>query len=314
MGCFSKRLIVSLVLFFCVYKEIIASSESINKLPIISFDEGYSHLFGNDNLMVVKDGKSVLLSLDERTGMLLLFFYFLGSGFMSHDLYLHGFFSASMKLPSDYTAGVVVAFYMSNADMYEHNHDELDIEFLGNIRGKEWRVQTNVYGNGSTSVGREERYTLWFDPSEEFHRYSVLWAEDKIIFYVDDVPIREIRRTEAMKHDFPSKPMSLYATIWDASTWATNGGKYKVDYRYAPYVAQFSDLVLHGCAVDPIERSRKCALMDGSVPSGITPSQQMKMASFRKKHLTYSYCYDKSRYKVPPSDCVVDSREADRLK
>lgn len=37
----------------------------------------------------------------------------IGSGFVSHDLYLHGFFSASIKLPSDYTAGVVVAFYVS---------------------------------------------------------------------------------------------------------------------------------------------------------------------------------------------------------
>lgn len=47
----------------------------------------------------------------------LLFFrfwvVFAGSGFVSHDLYLHGFFSASIKLPADYTAGVVVAFYVS---------------------------------------------------------------------------------------------------------------------------------------------------------------------------------------------------------
>ncbi|XP_021742373.1 probable xyloglucan endotransglucosylase/hydrolase protein 28 [Chenopodium quinoa] len=309
MGCFRNRLISTFLLIFCIFKEIIANSEVIsnNNLPIISFDEGYSHLFGDDNLMVVRDGKSVLLSLDERTG----------SGFVSHDLYLHGFFSASIKLPSDYTAGIVVAFYMSNGDMYEKNHDEIDFEFLGNIRSKEWRVQTNVYGNGSTSVGREERYTLGFDPSDEFHRYSILWTEDQIIFYVDDVPIREINRTAAMKRDFPSKPMSLYATIWDASTWATNGGKYKVDYRYAPYVAQFSDLVLHGCAVDPIERSRKCddiSLIDGSIPSGITPSQRIKMANYRKKYLTYSYCYDKARYKTPPSECILDSREADRLK
>ena len=32
---------------------------------------------------------------------------------MSQDLYLHGFFSASIKLPADYSAGVVVAFYVS---------------------------------------------------------------------------------------------------------------------------------------------------------------------------------------------------------
>lgn len=42
---------------------------------------------------------------------------FAGSGFVSHDLYKHGFFSASIKLPADYTAGVVVAFYVS---FYKH--------------------------------------------------------------------------------------------------------------------------------------------------------------------------------------------------
>jgi hypothetical protein len=38
--------------------------------------------------------------------------YLLGSGFISSSMYQHGFFSASIKLPSDYTAGVVVAFYV----------------------------------------------------------------------------------------------------------------------------------------------------------------------------------------------------------
>lgn len=37
-------------------------------LPVLSFDEGYSQLFGDDNLVVLKDGKSVHISLDERTG------------------------------------------------------------------------------------------------------------------------------------------------------------------------------------------------------------------------------------------------------
>ncbi|KAJ0444953.1 putative xyloglucan:xyloglucosyl transferase [Helianthus annuus] len=276
-------------------------------LPILSFDEGYSHLFGDDNLMVLKDGKSVHLSLDERTG----------SGFVSQDLYLHGFFSASIKLPADYTAGVVVAFYMSNGDIFEKNHDEIDFEFLGNIRGKEWRIQTNIYGNGSTKVGREERYGLWFDPTDDFHQYTILWTHTHIIFYVDDVPIREIKRTESMGGDYPSKPMTLYATIWDASEWATNGGKYKVNYKYAPYIAEFSNFVLHGCTADPIElTSLKCddASNANAIPKGITSSQRTKMESFRKKHMQYSYCYDKIRYKTPPSECVINPKEAERLK
>ena len=111
---------------------------SEKRLPILSFDEGYTQLFGDDNLVIHRDGKAVHLSLNERTGLflfpgflVLIFFwgYFLccfskgrlllwwwcktGSGFVSQDLYLHGYFSASIKLPADYTAGVVVAFYVS---------------------------------------------------------------------------------------------------------------------------------------------------------------------------------------------------------
>lgn len=135
-------------------------------------------------------------------------------------------------------------------------------------------------------------------------------------FYVDNVPIREVTRTKSMGGDFPSKPMTLYATIWDASDWATNGGKYRVNYKYAPYVAEFSDLVLHGCAVDPIEHVAKCDIAQSSkaIPSSVTPAQRIKMESFRKKHMTYSYCYDKIRYKVPPSECVINSQEAERLR
>ncbi|XP_042007687.1 probable xyloglucan endotransglucosylase/hydrolase protein 28 [Salvia splendens] len=287
-------------LFCSAFLVLLVSGFSRN-LPIVPFDEGYSHLFGDTNLMVLRDGKSVHISLDQRTG----------AGFLSQDLYLHGYFSASIKLPADYTAGVVVAFYMSNGDMFEKNHDEIDFEFLGNIRGKNWRIQTNIYGNGSTSTGREERYGLWFDPSEDFHQYSILWTQNVIVFYVDNVPIREIKRTEAMSGDFPSKPMSLYATIWDGSSWATNGGKYRVNYKYAPYIAEFSDFVLHGCAVDPIELS-KCNTLP-KLPT-MSSQQRVKMTAFRNKHMQYSYCYDRARYKVPPSECVIEPKEAKRLR
>ncbi|KAI7995726.1 putative xyloglucan endotransglucosylase/hydrolase protein 30 [Camellia lanceoleosa] len=66
-------------------------------------------------------------------------------------------------------------------------------------------------------------------------------------------PIREVVRNDDMGSDYPSKPMSLYATIWDASTWATSGGKYKVNYAYQPFVSSYKDFVLQGCVVDPIQ-------------------------------------------------------------
>nr|ACU21166.1 unknown [Glycine max] len=83
-------------LFCCCFSLLFfhSSGSPRRNLPIIAFEDGYTPLFGDHNLAIHRDGKSVHLSLDERTG----------SGFVSHDLYLHGYFSASIMLPADYTA------------------------------------------------------------------------------------------------------------------------------------------------------------------------------------------------------------------
>lgn len=57
--------------------------------------------------------------------------------------------------------------------------DELDFEFLGNRTGQPYLIQTNVYKNGTG--GREMRHMLWFDPTEEFHTYSILWNNHQIV-------------------------------------------------------------------------------------------------------------------------------------
>ncbi|KAE8055676.1 hypothetical protein FH972_012502 [Carpinus fangiana] len=287
------------------------SNAAFNNLSTIPFNSAYSPLFGDGNLVRAPNGKGVRLLLDRFTG----------SGFISSNLYKHGFFSANIKLPSDYTAGICVAFYTSNGDIFEKSHDELDFEFLGNIEGKPWRFQTNLYGNGSTSRGREERYRLWFDPTKQFHRYSILWTAKNIIFYIDEVPIREVVRNDAMGGDYPSKPMSLYATIWDASNWATSGGKYKVNYKYAPFVAEFKDLALDGCPVDPIEQvpaasvcAEKDAHLDVQDYSVVTPERRRAMHKFRQNYMYYSYCYDMLRYPVSPPECVIIPSEKQRFK
>lgn len=114
-----------------------------------------------------------------------------------------------------------------------------------------------------------------------------------------------------MGGDYPSKPMSLYATIWDASTWATNGGKEKVDYQYEPFAAEFQDLVLEGCMVDPIEQvsSTNCtdriAKLIARDYATVTPLGRHSMKWFRERYMYYSYCYDNIRYPVPPPECVL---------
>ncbi|GLU05361.1 hypothetical protein SLE2022_224630 [Rubroshorea leprosula] len=295
--------------FFNIIFFLFSSAVAFN-LSTVSFDENYSPLFGERNLIQSPDGLNIRLLLNAYTG----------SGFISSSMYQYGFFSAKIKLPSDHTAGIVVAFYTSNGAVFEKNHDELDFEFLGNVEGQPWRFQTNLYGNGSTNTGREERYFLWFDPSKEFHRYSILWTAKNIIFYVDDVPIREVVRSEEMGGDYPSKPMSLYATIWDASNWATNGGKNGVDYKYAPFTSEFKDFALEGCRFEPIKESpdavcsEKAGFLESRDYTVITPKRRTAMRKFRRQYMFYSYCYDKLRYPVPPPECVLVPMEQERFQ
>nr|CAB3445448.1 unnamed protein product [Digitaria exilis] len=206
---------------------------------------------------------------------------------------------------------------------------------LDRSTGKPWRVQTNLYGNGSVGRGREERYVLPFDPTTEFHRYSILWTSASVAFYVDDVPVREVRRCPAMAGDFPSKPMSLYATVWDASTWATSGGRYRVNYRYGPFVASFTDLALLGCRVvgagdgDDDEHNirmvaggvgRRCGdgaeeeKLRASEVAVMTVEKQQAMRRFREQNMVYSYCYDTRRYPAALPECDVVESERRRFK
>ncbi|XP_071722832.1 probable xyloglucan endotransglucosylase/hydrolase protein 30 [Rutidosis leptorrhynchoides] len=264
----------------------------------VSFNQGFDKLFGDQNVVTLDPaGKSVRISLDK----------FSGSGFISREKYFYSKFSAAIKLAPGYTAGVVATFYTSNCQIYPNTHDELDIEFLRHVDGKCWIVQTNLYGNGSVTKGREERYRLWFDPSEDFHYYTILWSKKWTVFYVDNIPIREIPRIEAMGGEYPSKPMSLYGTIWDGSSWATDGGKSKVNYEDSPFKVTYSDFVLDGCSIDPTQRdSQNCDNSTSFVTNfgGLTKEERIKMGSFRAKYLTYSYCDDRKRYPNLLPECA----------
>ncbi|PWA83518.1 concanavalin A-like lectin/glucanase domain, Xyloglucan endotransglucosylase/hydrolase [Artemisia annua] len=263
-----------------------------------------STLYGGSNIQMKSNGAYADIILDKTSG----------SGLISKDIYHHGFFSAAIKLPMGVTSGVVLAFYMSNSDVFPHNHDEIDFELLGHEKRKEWVLQTNIYGNGSVKTGREEKFNLWFDPTQEFHEYSMLWNTHHIVFLVDNIPIREVIHNQASSSVYPSKPMSIYTTIWDASDWATHGGKYPVNYKYAPFVASLGELRMEGCLTPKTNSSSiaSCSKspslstsdpIDGNDYTTLTRQQTIGLNWARTKHMFYSYCKDTSRYKIVPPEC-----------
>ena len=132
---------------------------------------------------------------------------------------------------------------------------------------------------------------------------------------MDNIPVREVQNKPAMSKNYPSKPMAVYATIWDASDWATHGGKYPVNYKYAPFTASLGQMEMAGCIYDPTDLSGKSCSKSSS-PSSLDPvegqdfvklsNQQIQGLNWaRSKQMIYSYCKDRRRYNVLPPECTA---------
>ncbi|KAF8388438.1 hypothetical protein HHK36_027108 [Tetracentron sinense] len=252
-----------------------------------TFDQYYNITWGNDHVLSLDQGAKIQLSLDNSSG----------SGFGSKLSYGSGFFQLGIKLPGNNSAGVVTAFYLTS---HTDNHDELDFEFLGNQEGKPITVQTNVFVSGQG--GREERIFLWFDPTANFHTYKVLWNPYQVVFYVDEIPIRVFKNNRKIGVSYPSQPMQVVVSLWNGDSWATDGGKTKINWIQAPFKAYFQGFKIDGCPhTEPCDSST--LWWNGEEYWTLSSNEQRVYKDVISKYITYDYCADRNKYPIPPPEC-----------
>ncbi|XP_074286388.1 putative xyloglucan endotransglucosylase/hydrolase protein 23 [Silene latifolia] len=265
---------------------------------LANFDNEFDITFGDGRARVLNNGQDLTLSLDKYSG----------SGFRSKNEYLFGKIDMQIKLVPGNSAGSVTTYYLSSMGSA---HDEIDFEFLGNVTGQPYTLHTNVFAQGKGN--REQQFHLWFDPTEDFHTYSILWNPQRIVFSVDGIPIREFKNMESKGVSFPKdQPMRVYSSLWNADDWATQGGRVKADWSQAPFTASFKAYKAEACVW--ASGTSSC----GSVPSATSGSgwlnQELDSASVErmnwvhKNYMIYNYCADVQRFPQGlPAECANTS-------
>ncbi|KAK1292514.1 putative xyloglucan endotransglucosylase/hydrolase protein 10 [Acorus calamus] len=260
------------------------------------FNRDFDVTWSPDHVNTSPDGRTRSLKLDQESG----------SAFASKDMFLFGQIDMQIKLIPGYSAGTVLAFYLASD---QPNRDEIDFEFLGNVTGQPYILQTNIYANGYDN--REERIYLWFDPTKDFHTYSILWNLHQIVFMVDWVPIRLYRNHADKGVAYPRRqPMSLKASLWNGDSWATRGGQDKVDYSKGPFIVSFRNYKIDACVWKGNPRfcrgDSTTNWWNNPRLSSLNWYQRRLFKWVRKYHLIYDYCQDTNRFQNHlPKECSL---------
>lgn len=127
---------------------------------------------------------------------------------------------------------------------------------------------------------------------------------------VDNKVIRQMKNKRMYGIEYPYfQQMRVYASLWNADDWATQGGRVKTDWSQAPFAAYFRNYRAISCATS--QSSSLCG--EGSTnPMGwlnqeldTTRKQQLKEVDDNYK--IYDYCTDTKRFKNGyPRECDAE--------
>ncbi|KAI9196886.1 hypothetical protein LWI28_027847 [Acer negundo] len=260
-----------------------------------NFYSDFDLTWGDHRAKIFNGGHLLSLSLDKVSG----------SGFRSKKEYLFGRIDMQLKLVAGNSAGTVTAYYLSSQGA---SHDEIDFEFLGNLSGDPYILHTNVFTQGKGN--REQQFYLWFDPTKNFHTYSIIWKPQHIIFLVDKIPIRVFKNAESIGVPFPKKqPMRIYSSLWNADDWATRGGLVKTDWTKAPFTAYYRNFNAVPCTSCWPKYKSSLSLQTNNINDELDANSRRRLRWVQKYFMIYNYCTDLKRFPQGiPSECRQRSR------
>jgi hypothetical protein len=135
---------------------------------------------------------------------------------------------------------------------------------------------------------------------------------------VDGTPIRDFKNHEARGVSFPkNQPMRLYASLWNADDWATQGGRVKTDWSHAPFVASFRGFNADACVMSGGAQRCPAGTMDAGTGGSASSwwNQELSDMSYRRmrwvqrKFMIYNYCTDPKRVAEGlPAECKIRLR------
>ncbi|XP_048227503.1 xyloglucan endotransglucosylase/hydrolase protein 24 [Ricinus communis] len=257
-----------------------------------NFLQEFDVTWGNGRGKVLENGQLLTLALDKASG----------SGFQSKKEYLFGKIDMQLKLVPGNSAGTVTAYYMKSSG---YTWDEIDFEFLGNLSGDPYTVHTNVYSNGKGD--REQQFRLWFNPTTDFHTYSILWNPHCIVFSIDGTPIREFKNMESIGVPFPKRQaMRIYSSLWNAEEWATRGGLIKTDWTQAPFTASYRNFKAEACTWS--FGKHFCSPNYAWLRQQLDATSLRRLKWVQKNYMIYNYCTDTKRFSHGfPPECYHSS-------
>ncbi|CAL5396995.1 unnamed protein product [Camellia sinensis] len=233
------------------------------------------------------------------------------SGVQTKNAYLFGSIEMLIKLVPGNSAGTVTAYYLSSTG---NKHDEIDFEFLGNSSGQPYIIHTNIFTLGIGN--REQQFHPWFDPTADFHNYTIHWNPTAVVWYIDGLPIRVFKNYQSEGIPYPNEQgMKVYSSLWNADNWATRGGLVKINWKSAPFIARYRNFRARACTWYGSFSISQCASRtpanwySSPTYSQLSYGKQGQMKWVRDNYMIYDYCKDTKRFhgQMPP-ECYCKNK------